>query len=74
MNYLLRPIPSTQLGVAEYAAILAHPQVFSLAVQIRLGDQSFTSDVDREQVAEWLKIWFECASQVRRPDANPKPG
>ena len=66
LNYLVRPIPTTQHAVAQYAAILAHPQVFSIAMQIRTGDEAFQAGNDAAVgTVKALRPWFECAAQVR---------
>ncbi|GFZ52383.1 hypothetical protein JCM24511_10156 [Saitozyma sp. JCM 24511] len=37
-NFLFQPLPDTKFAIAHYHGLVAHPEIFSVAIQIRTGD------------------------------------
>ncbi|KAL8287581.1 hypothetical protein RQP46_003439 [Phenoliferia psychrophenolica] len=70
MDYLFRPKADTLRFVTEYTSLFALPTVYSIGLQIRLGDYEmghpeFSVSIDHH------RHFFDCASQVASARAHP---
>ncbi|KAI5480294.1 putative glycosyltransferase [Pseudohyphozyma bogoriensis] len=72
LDYLVRPKLEATQFIAQYSALFALPQVFSVAIQIRTGDGSMWSPQwDAENTVPKFQHYFTCAAQLASSLAHP---
>ncbi|GFZ52398.1 hypothetical protein JCM24511_10171 [Saitozyma sp. JCM 24511] len=76
-NFLFQPLPDTKLAIAYYHGLVAHPEIFSVAIQIRTGDgnlldQPSPFDPDALNLKHWAKGQLQCAADLALAYAKPQ--
>ncbi|SCV68125.1 BQ2448_246 [Microbotryum intermedium] len=70
-EYLFRPKANALRFMVQYTSLFALPSVFSVALQIRTGDQSMEFSKNDHSDAAAHRAFFECAEKVAARLARP---
>lgn len=71
-DFIFQPIPAARRLITQYAALLRHPSIFSIGIQIRTGDPNMLRPyMDRTSLKQF-NSFFSCASQLAQVYASPK--
>ncbi|SGY17556.1 BQ5605_C015g07818 [Microbotryum silenes-dioicae] len=70
-EYLFRPKANALRFMVQYTSLFALPSVFSVALQIRTGDQSMEFAKNDHSDAASHRAFFECAEKVSARLARP---